>query len=226
MTIHDAWASSANTAPPTGDLCMDELTAHQLADELTTLAASMFGLLQAHPGSDSTTSESPAAGSAAPFVAAPQRQDPASVTSVAIPVEPVVDIAVPEEWGSPESEAVDFAADQPDADLAVPALAVPEVGDGLDKLDQRESAPDEREAALDQRESVDHAADQPAVEFAVPALEVPELDLREQTPPVLRLVEPIEVHELEPQDQETPDREAPAPRQSMALLNEIAFLDE
>ena len=40
--------------------------------------------------------------------------------------------------------------------LEVPALAVPELSDGLDKLDQREATPlDQREAtALDQRESL------------------------------------------------------------------------
>jgi hypothetical protein len=205
MTIHDAWASSASTPPPSGDLRMDEVTAHQLADELTTLAASMFGLLQPHSGSDPAASQAPSeARTASPE--APSIQDPASVVSVAIPVEPVA-IAVPESWASPEADA-EATEGEPAApleglevpSLAVPSLAVPELApaaeppsghptlrlvepievlDGLDKLDHRESRPDQRESELDQRE--------------------PET-------------------ETEP--------EPPAPRQSMTLLNEIAFLDD
>jgi hypothetical protein len=191
MTIHDAWAAGASTASATGDLRMDELTAHQLADELTTLAASMFGLLQAHPGSDPVEPESPA-GASTVSPEAPLLQDPASVTSVAIPVEPVVAIAVPEQWAPPEAEA-EATEDEPaapPATLEVPSLAVPSL----------------------------------AVPEVPPAVDLP------SGTPRLSLVEPIEVPELEPQDLETPDREsepeAPAPRQSMALLNEIAFLDD
>jgi hypothetical protein len=189
MTIHDDWASSTETAPASGELRMDELTAHQLADELTTLASSMFGLLQPHPGSNPAAAGSAAeARTASPE--APQIQDPASVVSVAIPVEPVVAVPVPESWTPDEvdAEAAEATEDEPavtPAVLDVPALAVPSL--------------------------------------AVP--EVPEIADLPSAPPVLSLVEPLEVPDgLDKLDQREP--ETPAPRQSMALLNEIAFLDD
>ena len=133
MNLHDAWRSDA--APATAEqLQMDELTSSQLADELTTLASSMFGLLQLPPGADPAQAESEAAFESALAQAIPVA-DPASVVSVAIPAAPVVEVAVPEGWAAPEPEARE-THDVPA--LAVPGLALPEVPDGLDKLDQRE----------------------------------------------------------------------------------------
>ena len=150
MNLHDAWRSDAAAA--TGEqLVMDDLTASQLADELTTLASSMFGLLQLPPGADPAQAESEAAFESALAQAIPVA-DPASVVSVAIPAEPVVAVAVPEEWSTPEPE-VQEPRDVPA--LAVPALALPEMPDGLDKLDQRE------EPELDQREPEPEGADEP-----------------------------------------------------------------
>ena len=140
MNLHDAWRSDA--APATGErLVMDDLTASQLADELTTLASSMFGLLQLPPGADPAQAESEAAFETALAQAIPVA-DPASVVSVAIPAAPVVEVAVAEDWETPEPEA----QETPDVPaLAVPALALPELPEGLDKLDQREPEPDQRE---------------------------------------------------------------------------------
>jgi hypothetical protein len=196
MTIHDAWAPSTSTAPATGDLRMDELTTHQLADELITLAASMFGLLQPHPGSDPAASQATAeARTSSPE--APPIQDPASVVSVAIPVEPVA-LAVPEGWASPEVEVEATQSDPaaPPEGLEVPSLAVPSL-----------AIPD-----------VPPAADLPSGQ------------------PMLTLVEPIEVPDgLDKLDQREPqldqrgsevDQREPEPRPSLALLNEIAFLDD
>lgn len=138
MNLHDAWRSEA--APATGEqLLMDDLTASQLADELTTLASSMFGLLQLPPGADPAQAESEAAFESALAQAIPVA-DPASVVSVAIPAAPVVEVAVPEDWATPAPEAQE-TNDVPA--LAVPALALPEVPAGLDKLDQREPEPEE-----------------------------------------------------------------------------------
>ena len=121
MNLHDAWRSDA--APATGEqLQMDDLTASQLADELTTLASSMFGLLQLPPGADPAQAESEAAFESALAQAMPVA-DPASVVSVAIPAAPVVAVAVPEGWATPEPEAQE-THDVPA--LAVPALALPE----------------------------------------------------------------------------------------------------
>jgi hypothetical protein len=238
MNMHDAWTSS--TVPATGDLRMDELTARQLADELTTLASSMFGLLQPHhPGADSA-----AAGSADDFGAALtetpplQVSDPASVVSVAIPVAPVVAVDVQE-----SSAASEFDAKAPA--LEVPALAVPELTDGLDKLDQREATPDGLDK-LDQRVAtpLEQRDGQPAVAALslVPATEAPygvdEIDGQEPTPiaaPSLALaladvVEAAkaldELEEREPAIEGLDRRDAPDRRGSMALLNEIAFLDD
>jgi hypothetical protein len=137
MNMHDAWRSEA--VPATGDqLQMDELTARQLADELTTLASSMFGLLQPHPGADPAQAEDEAAFEIALAEAMPVA-DPASVVSVAIPSAPAVAMVAQDDGAPP-------------AALAVPALAVPEVPEGLDKLDQRESEPEGLDK-LDQRES-------------------------------------------------------------------------
>ena len=122
MNLHDAWRG--DVAPPTGErLQMDDLTASQLADELTTLASSMFGLLQLPPGADPAQAESEAAFETALAQAIPVA-DPASVVSVAIPAKPVVSAAVPEDWATPEPEAQE-THDVPA--LAVPALALPEV---------------------------------------------------------------------------------------------------
>ncbi len=122
MNLHDAWRSDA--APATGEqLQMDDLTASQLADELTTLASSMFGLLQLPLGADPAQAESEAAFESALAQAIPVA-DPASVVSVAIPAAPVVEVAVPEDWATPEPEAQE-THDVPA--LAVPALALPEV---------------------------------------------------------------------------------------------------
>lgn len=143
MNLHDAWRADA--APATGEqLLMDDLTASQLADELTTLASSMFGLLQLPPGADPAQAESEAAFESALAQAIPVA-DPASVVSVAIPAAPVVEVAVPEDWATPEPE-VQETHEVPA--LAVPALALPEVPAALDKLDQREpeaEAPEEPE---------------------------------------------------------------------------------
>ena len=122
MNRHDAWRSDA--APATGEqLLMDDLTASQLADELTTLASSMFGLLQLPPGADPAQAESEAAFESALAQTIPVA-DPASVVSVAIPVEPAVAVNVPENWATPEPEAQETHAVPA---LAVPALALPEV---------------------------------------------------------------------------------------------------
>ena len=122
MNLHDAWRSDVSTA--TGEqLQMDELTASQLADELTNLASSMFGLLQLPPGADPAQAESEAAFETALAQAIPVA-DPASLVSVAIPAAPVVEVAVPEDRATPEPEAQE-THDVPA--LAVPALALPEV---------------------------------------------------------------------------------------------------
>jgi hypothetical protein len=256
MNMHDAWSSS--TAPAPGDLHMDELTSRQLADELTTLASSMFGLLQPHhPGADSA-----AAGSADQFGTALtetpplQVSDPASVVSVAIPVEPAVAVAVQE-----SSAASEFDAEAPA--LEVPALAVPELSDGLDKLDQREATPlDQREATPDGLDKLDQHDGQPAVASLslVPATEnsdgLDKLDQREANPLDQREPNPLdqrepnptpiappslalaladvveaakaldELEEREPAIEGLDRRDGPDRRGSMALLNEIAFLDD
>ena len=122
MNLHDAWRSDA--APATGEqLQMDELTSSQLADELTTLASSMFGLLQLPPGADPAQAESEAAFETALAQAIPVA-DPASVVSVAIPAAPVVEVADPQDWATPEPETQE-PHDVPA--LAVPALALPDV---------------------------------------------------------------------------------------------------
>jgi hypothetical protein len=144
MNLHDAWRSEA--APATGDqLQMDDLTASQLADELTTLASSMFGLLQLPPGADPAQAESEAAFESALAQAIPVA-DPASVVSVAIPATPVVEVAVPEAWETPEPEAQE-THDVPA--LAVPALALPEVPALAlpDEPEEPESAPRHRSLA-------------------------------------------------------------------------------
>ena len=144
MNLHDAWRSEA--APVTEkQLQMDDLTASQLADELTTLASSMFGLLQLPPGADPAQAESEAAFETALAQAIPVA-DPASVVSVAIPAAPVVEVAVPEDWATPEPQAEethDVLA------LAVPALALPEVPALAlpDEPEEPESAPRHRSLA-------------------------------------------------------------------------------
>lgn len=207
MTTHDAWASSAETDGASRDLRMDEATAHQLVDELITLASSMFGLLQPHPGSNLATAAFAAdAGPASPKT--PSIQDPASVVSVAIPVEPVVAVNVPESWTQhePDAEATEDDPAVPPAALNVPALDVPALV---------------------------------VPSLAVPSLAVPELAEIADLPsasPVLSLVERLEVPELDgldkldqresELDQRGPDAREPEARPSLALLSEIAFLDE
>jgi hypothetical protein len=144
MNLHDAWRSEA--APATGEqLQMDDLSASQLADELTTLASSMFGLLQLPPGADPAQSESEAAFESALAQAIPVA-DPASVVSVAIPAAPVVEVAVPENWETPEPEPQE-THDVPA--LAVPALALLEVPALAlpDEPEEPESAPRHRSLA-------------------------------------------------------------------------------
>ena len=144
MNLHDAWR--ANAAPATGEqLQMDELTASQIADELTTLASSMFGLLQLPPGADPAQAESEAAFESALAQAMPVA-DPASVVSVAIPAAPIVEVAVPEDWATSEPEAQE-THDVPA--LAVPALALPEVPALAlpDEPEEPESAPRHRSLA-------------------------------------------------------------------------------
>jgi hypothetical protein len=144
MNLHDAWRSDVSTA--TGEqLQMDELTASQLADELTTLASSLFGLLQLPPGADPAQAESEAAFESALAQAIPVA-DPASVVSVAIPAAPVIEVAVPENWETPEPEA-QATHDVPA--LAVPALALPEVPALAlpDGPEEPESAPRHRSLA-------------------------------------------------------------------------------
>jgi hypothetical protein len=144
MNLHDAWRSDVSTA--TGEqLQMDELTASQLTDELTTLASSMFGLLQLPPGADPAQAESEAAFESALAQAIPVA-DPASVVSVAIPAAPVVEVAVPENWETPEPEPQE-THDVPA--LAVPALALPEVPALAlpDEPEEPESAPRHRSLA-------------------------------------------------------------------------------
>ena len=146
MNLHDAWRSDA--APPTGEqLLMDDLTASQLADELTTLASSMFGLLQLPPGADPAQAESEAAFESALAQAIPVA-DPASVVSVAIPAAPVVEAAFPEDWETPEPEPEAQETHDVPA-LAVPALAIPEVPALAlpDEPEEPESAPRHRSLA-------------------------------------------------------------------------------
>jgi hypothetical protein len=151
MNLHDAWRSEA--APATGEqLQMDELTASQLADELTTLASSLFGLLQLPPGADPAQAESEAAFESALAQAIPVA-DPASVVSVAIPAAPVVEVAVdavavPEDWETPEPEPEAQETHDVPA-LAVPALALPEVPALAlpDEPEEPESAPRHRSLA-------------------------------------------------------------------------------
>jgi hypothetical protein len=203
MTHHEAWGSG--TTPPVGDLRMDEPTARQLADELTTLASSMFGLLQPHPSANpAPAAAAPTFGTAFSETPPSPAPDPASVVSVAIPVEPVVAVAVPPSWAPPEPDAQATA-------LAVPALAVPEMPDGLGTLGRHEPGPGAPAA-------VELPTSPPALAL-VPAIEVPgldEVDRRGETE-----AEPVPA--IGPIPVEPP---APAPRQSMALLNEIAFLDD
>ena len=146
MNLHDAWRSEA--APVTEkQLQMDDLTASQLADELTTLASSMFGLLQLPPGADPAQAESEAAFESALAQAIPVA-DPASVVSVAIPAAPVVEVAVPENWETPEPEPeAPETRDVPA--FAVPALALPEVPALAlpDEPEEPESAPRHRSLA-------------------------------------------------------------------------------
>jgi hypothetical protein len=146
MNLHDAWRSDVSTA--TGEqLQMDELTAGQLADELTTLASSMFGLLQLPPGADPAQAESEAAFETALAQAIPVA-DPASVVSVAIPAAPVVEVAVPENWETPEPEPE--AQETHDVPApAVPTLALPDVPALAlpDEPEEPESAPRHRSLA-------------------------------------------------------------------------------
>jgi hypothetical protein len=225
MNMHDAWSSS--TVPATGDLRMDELTARQLGDELTTLASSMFGLLQPHhPGTDSA-----AAGSSDEFGTALtetpplQVSDPASVVSVAIPVAPVAAVAVQE-----SSAASEFDAEAPA--LEVPALAVPELSDGLDKLDQHDGQPavaslslvpaTENSDGLDKLDQGEaNPLDQPArTPIAPPSLALALADVVEAAKAL------DELEEREPAIEGLDRRDGPDRRGSMALLNEIAFLDD
>ena len=205
MTVHDAWASSAETDGASRDLRMDEATAHQLVDELITLASSMFGLLQPHPGSNLGTAAFAAdAGPASPE--APSIQDPASVVSVAIPVEPVA-VAVPQSWAAPEAaaetevEAIDDEPEVPPEALEVPSLAVPSL------------------AVPELAQVADLPSASPVLSL-VERLEVPELD-------GLDGLDKLDQRESElDQRGPEPDAREPEARPSLALLSEIAFLDE
>ena len=215
MNNHDSWLSDSG-ARAVEPRRMDELTSRQLADELTSLASSMFGLLQPQTGT-SLAPDEPEYVAAAPEMPLPSVPVPASLPMVAVPHL--------EDWEPSELRVADPAVVFAAIPFETPSVVLPEL------------------PFVDETPTNGFVEDEPLQVPTLMLLPEPDLALELEPGPVFEPEpvyefppvvepEPEPVFELQPVVEPDPEPEplvetpAPIQRRSMTLLNEIAFLDD